>query len=103
MNRLYESGDFSSSCSSDSDDGSTSDDDSNELGSNSSNGKQSAESGLHCRKPMRQNVLLKLQNREVSIDYTRPATFDRRCVPIALSVIARFERMRANWPGALLA
>lgn len=68
MNRLYESGDFSSSSSSDSDNGSTSDEEANDFPSMSMGSKYSTESGISPRKPERQNVLLKLHNREVIID-----------------------------------
>lgn len=65
MNRLYESGDFSSSCSSDSDNGSTSDEESNDYRTDASYSKKPTETANCLRKPIRQNVLLKLLNREV--------------------------------------
>lgn len=65
MNRLYTSGDFSSSCSSDTDDGSSSDDE----GTDNIYGKkritEKHDSNINLRKSTSQNIIFKLQNREV--------------------------------------
>lgn len=65
MNRLYASGDFSSSCSSDTDDGSSSDDESNEPIYSKKRATEKADANLCARKNTSQNIIFKLQNREV--------------------------------------
>lgn len=69
MNRLYTSGDFSSSCSSESDDGSSTDDECHEksLSKERTNEKPDMNGcgAVAVRKSVSQNILFKLQNREV--------------------------------------
>lgn len=71
MNRLYTSGDFSSSCSSESDDGSSTDDECHEksLSIGRTTDKRDANgcgaAAAAARKSISQNILFKLQNREV--------------------------------------
>lgn len=64
MNRLYTSGDFSSSCS-DTDDGSSSEDDGNEKIYAKKRATEKSDSNACMRKSTSQNILFKLQNREV--------------------------------------
>lgn len=66
MNRLYTSGDFSSSCSSDTDDGSSSDDEGNDNVYRKKCLTEKNDSNSCLRKSTSQNILFKLQNREVS-------------------------------------
>lgn len=66
MNRLYESGDFSSSCSSESEDGSSTDDECHEKSISKKRTTEKADTnGSAARKSIPQNILFKLQNREV--------------------------------------
>lgn len=70
MNRLYASGDFSSSCSSESDDGSSTDDECHEksLSKERTNEKPDINgcgAAAAARKSISQNILFKIQNREV--------------------------------------
>lgn len=67
MNRLYTSGDFSSSCSSESDDGSSTDDECHEksLSKERTTNKPDINGCGAARKSISQNILFKLQNREV--------------------------------------
>lgn len=65
MNRLYTSGDFSSSCSSDSDDGSSSEDDGTENIFSKKRITEKNDSNANLRKSTSQNIIFKLQNREV--------------------------------------
>lgn len=81
MNRLYESGDFSSSSSSESDDGSSTDDECHEKSFPKKRTPEKADSnscgggnGSVARKSIPQNILFKLQNREVCLDL--PKTVD---------------------------
>lgn len=65
MNRLYTSGDFSSSCSSDTDDGSSSEDEATENIFNKKRITEKNDSTANLRKSTSQNIIYKLQNREV--------------------------------------
>lgn len=65
MNRLYTSGDFSSSCSSDTDDGSSSDDDGTENTFGKRRITEKHDLNINLRKSTSQNIIFKLQNREV--------------------------------------
>lgn len=68
MNRLYTSGDFSSSCSSESDDGSSTDDECHEKTFPKGRPTEKPDvngCGAAARKSISQNILFKLQNREV--------------------------------------
>lgn len=69
MNRLYASGDFSSSCSSDTDDGSSSDDDGNETIFPKKRHNERTDANCGARKSTSQNIIFKLQNREVWIRF----------------------------------
>lgn len=67
MNRLYTSGDSSSSCSSDTDDGSSSDDDGTENKFCKIRIIDKNDSNISLRKSTSQNIIFKLQNREVGM------------------------------------
>lgn len=69
MNRLYTSGDFSSSCSSDTDDGSSSEDEANEKNHCKKRLTEKSDSNGCLRKSTSQNIIFKLQNREVSAQH----------------------------------
>lgn len=66
MNRLYTSGDYSSSCSSDTDNGSSSDDEETENITRKRASVEQHDAGLCLKKSAPQNIIFKLQNREVS-------------------------------------
>lgn len=76
MNRLYASGDFSSSCSSDTDDGTSSDDERNDtIRSKKRITTKTDASNAFARKTTSQNILFKLQNREVcTVHQSKPTT-----------------------------
>lgn len=65
MNRLYTSGDFSSSCSSDTDDGSSSEDEGTANIFRDKRTTEKNDTSVSLRKSTSQNIILKLQNREV--------------------------------------
>lgn len=65
MNRLYTSGDFSSSCSSDTDDGSSSEDEGTANISRKKRIIEKNDTSVSLRKSISQNIIFKLQNREV--------------------------------------
>lgn len=67
MNRLYGSGDFSSSCSSESDDGSSTDEESFAKKRTTVKSDVNGCGGAASRKSVSQNILFKLQNREVCV------------------------------------
>ncbi|XP_031633337.1 uncharacterized protein LOC116347070 isoform X2 [Contarinia nasturtii] len=72
MNRLYTSGDFSSSCSSDTDDGSSSEDEgtANMFSKKQRIAEKKNDSNSSLRKSTSQNIIFKLQNRERSGYFT---------------------------------
>lgn len=65
MNRLYTSVDYSSSCSSDTENGSSSDDEENENASRKRITTEQNDFGACLKKAVPQNIIFKLQNREV--------------------------------------